>query len=151
MKFTIERKVESNVYSVTIAYKEYGTNSLDAEAEKKILNCFQPTLVYSDITFTGNYTVNSGNVQAGGTDSIKLSLNNRKVKIDNTFSVAYRVDVNSIAASEYSSNTAINKPELLAQAQCKLFEDKVKAQLKTVLDKTRSMNNDFVNVEEVTV
>lgn len=93
MKFTIERKVESNVYSVTIAYKEYGTNSLDAEAEKKILNCFQPTLVYSDITFTGKYTVNSGNVQAGGTDSIRLSLNNRKVKIDNTFSIPLSVFV----------------------------------------------------------
>ena len=151
MKFTVERKVESNVYSVTITHKDYGTNSLDADSEKKILDCYQPTLVYSDITFTGNYTVSGGNVQAGGTDSIKLSLNNRKVNIDDKFSVAYRIDANSISASEYTSNTDINKAELLAQAQCKLFEDKVKAQLQTVLDNTRSMSNDFVNVEEVTV
>ena len=151
MKFTIERKIESNVFSVAITYKEYGTNVLDSEAEKKIIDSFKPVLSYSDITFTGNYTTSGGNVQAGGSDSIKLALNNRNINIDSTFLATYRIDANSIPKSAYSSNSQINTKELLAQAQCKLFEDKVVEKLESILTTTRNMNNDFHKEEEVTI
>lgn len=150
MKFTVERKVESNVFSVTITHKEYGTNSLDAETEKGILDSFSPVLAYSDITFSDNYTVSGSDVVKGGSDTIKLALNNRKVNIDSTFSVTYRIDASSIAKSEFSSFSDINSREKLAQAQCKLFQDKVVEKLGEILTATRAMNNDFTKTEEIT-
>lgn len=151
MKFTTTRNIDNNVFSVTIAYKEYGTVSLTAEEEKEILESYPVDLSYSDITFTGNYTLTGKEVTAGGTDSLTLSLSNKKVKIDETFSVTYRVDSNSIPKSSYSSNTNLNTAELAAQGYCKLFEDKVKEKLESLLTTARNKFNDFESVDEYTI
>ena len=150
MKFTVERKIENNVFSVSIAHKEYGTDVLSADEEKAILDSFNPTLAYKDITFSGNYDVVGGNVTAGGGNTVKLSLNNRVVNIDSTFAAVYRIDANSILDSQFAGLGNINTKELYAQAQCKLFEDKIIERLDTILKATRSMKNDFVKTEEVT-
>lgn len=149
MKFTTTRSVNNNVFSVTIAYKEYGTESLTADDERKILESFPVELIYKDVTFSGNYQVSGGDVVANGSgDSISLSLNNIKTTVNNTFTVGYRIDANSISASELSGKTHLNKSELLAQGYCKLFEDKVKEKLKIILEAARNKKNNFTTVED---
>lgn len=148
MKFTTTRTVENNIFTVSIVYKEYGNSTLTAEEEKKILASFPPVITYDSITFSGNYTVSSKDVVAGGTDTITLTLNNRKVNVNESFNVTYRIDANSIPKSAYSGKTNINTKELLAQAQCKLFEDKIRTELKTVLDAARNMSNNFQTTED---
>lgn len=152
MKFVTTRTVDKNVLSVTIAFKEYGTGVLTAEEEKEILESYPVDLVYNDITFRGNYQVSAGDVVAnGGGDQIELTLNNRRVKVDETFTVTYRVDAKTIPASALAGKNHLNKAELLAQGYCKLFEDKVKAQLDTILQATRNKFNSFESSDEFTI
>ncbi len=151
MKFTTNRNVDKNVFSVTIAYKEYGTGTLTAEEEKEILESYPVDLIYNDITFEGKYTVQNKEVVAGGNDTVALTLNNKKVRVDDTFTVTYRIDANSIPSSALAGKNDLNTAELLSQAYCKLFEDKVRERLNTLLTAARNKFNDFESVDEYVI
>lgn len=152
MKFTTTRSIDKNILSVTVAFKEYGTNDLTAEEEKEIFESYPTKLVYSDITFSGKYQVTGKEVVANpGGDQIELTLNNKSVKVDGAFTVSYRIDANTIPASALTGKNHLNKAELLAQGYCKLFEDKVKDRLKTILSATRDKYNNFESSEEFTI
>lgn len=143
MKLKTERVVSNNIHTTTISFGGYGTATLTAEEEFECLESYPAELIYSDMKFEGTYTLNGSEVEAGGTDTIKLSINNKRVMLDENFTVSFRIDANALSSSVYSSNTDINTAALYCQAACILFEDTIKAKVATLLSASRAKNNNF--------
>lgn len=149
MKFEIKRNVAKGVFSTEIKFSGYGTGQLTPEQEKEIVEDFGVTLAYKDITFEGNYQLSGNDIIQGGAQAVTISLNNLEFDVDDTFEVSYSVTAASIQSSEMGNT--LDKPELVAQAKCVLFEDKVQAQLKTLLDAARAKKTLFEKDKEVTI
>ena len=154
MNFTITRKTENNVMSTTIAFASYGNGTITAEQEEKLLTEFPVSLTYDGISFTGKYspsTLNDNSVIADATagDSVSLAVNNQSVPLDDKFQVMYSVDLNKIATTEIQ--THLNSKLLVCIAKLQCFEDKIQAQLNTILTDVRTKESAYIDQSPITV
>jgi len=72
---------------------------------------------------------------------VEFVLNNKVVMIDETLTVTFTVDINSILTSQLSS--ILNTVELYAQAMCECFRVVIKDAIKFELEKLRLKVNNF--------
>jgi len=151
MILAISRNVEENVFDTRIKCAAYGTQGMTEEQEKEMLMDYVTELEYKNIEFVGKYSVKNGNVAADADagEEVSLNLNNLKIRINEDFDVHYSVNSNKI--SDKAIGTILNTKELVAQAQCILFEDKIQAEVLKLLEATRAKVNTFEGNSEVTL
>jgi hypothetical protein len=168
MKLDTKRNIDSNVFTTDILFKEYGSQALTAEQEKAILEDFPVLLSYKNLSFKGRFqlvgnticevidslaTTPVGNTVVGdplvdGTP-IAIALNNVEIAVDENFHVTYKVDVKSIADTEV--NTVLTSKELVCEAKCTLFENRIKSEVYKLLNAVRGKVNGFESDTEETV
>lgn len=151
MKVLPQRSIEKDTYSVIIKPLEWGTATVTAEEELEMLKDTPQTLKYSDIDFTEKFKVVDGlPVVSSDEDAVEvtLELNNKKFVLDENFEVSISVDANKISAEEID-DTVLTDKYLVAQAKVIVYETKVLAQIKKLLDEARAHVNTFEDTVEV--
>ena len=151
MKLTVKPTIADNRYSVVIKYKEYGSTNLTPAEEAKIVDDYSPKFKLSDIVFTGKYNIAEGKAvadEASGED-VSITLPNKEIKISELLEVGYTVHINEITSEEVK--TILKDKDLVAQAKCQLFIDKVTDKVNSVLTSLGEKLNDFETEYEVEV
>ena len=151
MKILPARSIENDVYTTVLKPSEWGTASVTAESELAMLADTPQTLRYADITFKDKFIVSNG-LPVVSTDptavEVSLDLNNKEFLLDANFEVSISVDANKILDTELDETIFTDK-HTLAQAKVLLYEEKVIARIKELLEIARSHVNDFeVTVEQ---
>lgn len=153
MKVLPIRSIENDVYTTVIKPSEFGTASTTQEVELAMLADTPQILRYSDILFKDKFVITSG-LPTISTDSsaveVSLDLNNKEFLLDENFEVSLSVDTNKIKDSEVDGVVFTDKHEV-AQAKVILFETKVIARIKELLDIARSHVNTFEETVEQTL
>lgn len=153
MKILPVRSIKGNVFSTLLAPSEWGTSTVVAADELAMLEDFPQVLKYSDIDFSGKFIVTNGNPimsEDSGAVEVTLDLNNKEFIIDENLSIELEVDANKILDT-FLDETVFKTKQLYAQAQIILFETKVKARIKELLEVARSNVNDFETTVEETL
>lgn len=152
MKILPVREIENNVYTTTLAPTEMGTATTTAELETAMLVDFPQTLRYADINFVDTFKVVDGlPVISADADAVEIkidNLTNKEFQINENLNITLSVDANKIPASEVDGvvfTTALQ----VAQAKTILFETKVLAKIKELMDAARANVNDFEITTEV--
>jgi hypothetical protein len=152
MKIEPIRGIENNVFTTTLAPTEFGTSTVTSEAEIAMLVDFPQTLRYADINFVDNFKVVNGlPAISAESDAVEVkidNLTNKEFQINENLSITLSIDANKIPASEVDGvvfTTALQ----VAQAKIILFETKVLAKIKELMDNARANVNDFEITTEV--
>lgn len=87
----------------------------------------------------GNVVSTITNLPSG--DLVKLSLNNKVLPIDSTFDAKFEIDSSKISTSQLG--TYLTTPELVCQAYCYLFRNRVVSEADRLVLLTRSKANNF--------
>lgn len=153
MKILPERSIENDIYTTVIKPSEWGTASVTAESELAMLEDTPQILRYADIEFKDKFIVSDGLPVISTSDSavqVSLDLNNKEFVLDENFEVSISIDAKKILDSELDS-TVFKDKHVLAQAKVILFETKVIARVKALLDIARSYVNSFEETVEQTL
>ena len=154
MKILPERNIENDVYTTVIRPLIFGTETMTSQEEIEMLKNTPKTLAYADINFTGKFKVIDGlPVMSEDTDAVKVSLNlnNKEYIIDENLELSLSIDandINKVSLAEIDSVVLTDK-YLVAQAKIILYETKVLARIKELLDEARSHMNTFEDTVEV--
>ena len=152
MKLKITPDIKDNVYSTNITVSSLGNQSLAPEEEAVMLANFPTYIQYKDINFVDKYTVDGSGkiVKDSEGDEVKVSMINAKKLVDATFTAHFEVATSSIVVP--STNTSLTTKELIADAMCRLFEDKIQEAVTNVLVGIRDKNkDDFETRDEVII
>lgn len=153
MKILPIRSIEDDTYTTIIRPSEWGTASVTAEDELAMLADTPQTLRYADIEFKGKFIVTDGlpviSTDASAVEVI-LDLNNKEFILDENFEVSISIDAKKILDSELDETVFTDK-HVLAQAKVILFETKVVARVKELLEIARSHVNSFEETIEQTL
>ncbi|GCD11775.1 hypothetical protein [Clostridium tagluense] len=142
MNLTITRGIENNKFTTLVAFKEFGGIGMTSEDEMALLQNYPIILTYGEITFSDKFKVVSGNVVQDSTgDTVTLILSERKTPLTQVFQVRYEVSTGQILDAELG--TSLISKELVAQAKCILFENKVKERITSLLTIAKTKNNSF--------
>lgn len=151
MKILPVRTIENDVYTTLLKPSEFGTSTMTEIMELEMLKDTPQILRYVDIDFTDKFKVVDGNPVISVEDDaveIKLDLNNKEFELNENFEVSLSVDANKIASDEVDG-TVFTTKQLVAQAKVILYETKVLARIKTLLDEARAHINKFEETTEV--
>lgn len=155
MKLTVTPQIVDNRYSVIIKFKDYGSTKLTSEMEQKIINDYSPKFKLSDLTFEGNYILDSDGrvVKAEDSDdtkvAVKLTIPNKEVAINSDLELGYTVHTKEIASGEIKG--VLVDADKVAQAKIQLFVDVVTKEINTILTGYTPKLNDFEEEYEVEV
>lgn len=151
MNLTIKRDIDNNKFSTIISFASYGSLDITPEDEEALLQDYPVSLTYSDISFTGKYGVANKKVtkdDAAG-DTITFVISNKKIPLDANFIAKYEINTNQILDSEIGAK--LNTKELICDAKCTLFEDKIQAQIGTLLAAIKAKGNEFESESPINV
>ena len=152
MKILPERSIENNIFKTVIKPSEMGDSTRTAEQEISLLEDFPQVLRYSDIDFKDKFVVTSG-IPVISTDlsavEVSLDLNNKEFILGEDMEITFEVSADKIVSSEI--NGVLTDSLLVAQAKVILFETKVVAKIKELLEKARSHVNNFEETVEQTL
>lgn len=151
MKILPIRNIENNAYTVVLKPSEFGTATVIENDELEMLKNYPQTLRYADIDFSAKFIVTDG-VPTISTDEsaveVKIeNLTNKEFKIDENLSIELTIDSAKISTSETDS-TVLTSILLVAQAKAILFETKVLAKIKELMDAARANVNTFEQTTE---
>lgn len=153
MKILPIRSIENDTYTTVIKPSEWGTASVTAESELAMLEDTPQLLRYADIEFKDKFIVSDGlpviSTEANAVE-VNLDLNNKEFMLDENFKVSISIDAKKILDSELDGTVFIDK-HVLAQAKTILFETKVIARIKELLEIARSHVNSFEETIEQTL
>ncbi|AAK79078.1 hypothetical protein BJV85_002895 [Clostridium acetobutylicum] len=149
MNFNTTQDVTNNIFTTTTTFDSYGNLAMTAEDEQALLKDYPLNLTYSAISFTGKYTVNGKDIVEDETngDTVSLVIPNKIIPIDENFIAKYSIAAAQVLSSELG--TKLTTPELVAQAKCILFKDKVLAQINTLLTAVRAKDNNFAKTNPI--
>lgn len=153
MKILPVRSIENDTYTTVIKPSEFGTASVTAENELAMLADTPQLLRYADIEFKDKFIVSDGlPVVSTETNAVEVSLdlNNKEFMLDENFEVSISIDAKKILDSELDGTVFTDK-HVLAQAKVILFETKVIARIKELLETARSHVNSFEETIEQTL
>lgn len=161
MVIGFERDITDRIVSSTATIKEFGSDTIQPSKEKENLEDYPPILNYADINFTGKFKMDEEehipvlleeNATLEGTlDTVTLDLGEKTVKIDADFTDTYSVDAKSLTR-QIKNMTVIPDEDCLAQAMVMLWEAKIGAQIKTLVENSRKHMNGFADaVIEITI
>lgn len=152
MKILPERSIENNTFKTVIKPSEMGDSVRTAQQEIDLLVDFPQVLKYSDIEFKASFVVTDG-IPVISDDSsaveVTLDLNNKEYTIGESMEISLEVNADKIASSEI--NSVLTDGLLVAQAKIILFETKIMAKIKELLDIARSHVNTFEETVEQTL
>lgn len=153
MKILPVRSIENDTYTTVVKPSEWGTASVTAENELEMLADTPQLLRYADIDFKDKFIVSDGlpvvSTEANAVE-VNLDLNNKEFILDENFEVSISIDAKKILDSELDGTIFIDK-HVLAQAKVILFETKVIARVKELLEIARSHINSFEETIEQTL
>lgn len=153
MKILPERGISKDTYSTLLKPSEWGTASVTAENELAMLEDTPQLLRFADIEFKDKFIVSDGlpvvSTEANAVE-VTLDLNNKEFVLDENFEVSISIDAKKILDSELDGTVFTDK-HVLAQAKVILFETKVIARVKELLDIARSHVNSFEETIEQTL
>lgn len=142
MNLKITRDITNEVYSTTIAFDSFGDTVLTSDQEQKLLVDFPIILDYGAITFSDKYKITNGVISADATgDTVTIVPLAKKVPIVEAFTLSFSYSANQVLASEIGTN--LTTKELVAEAKVILFEDKIKTQIKALLDAIKAKGDSF--------
>lgn len=152
MKILPERSILDNKYRTVIRPSEMGDSIRTAQQEIDMLADTPQILRYSDIEFKGSFIVSNGNpILSEDENAVEVSIdniNNREFVINEDLEISLEIDATKVPDS-LLDDTVLTTKQLYTQAQIILFETKVKARIKELLEIARSNVNDFeVTTEE---
>ena len=136
MKILPERSIENDIYTTVIKPTEFGTATVTADAEIEMLKDTPQILRYADIDFKDKFVI---------TDKIPTISSD-----PGAVEVSLSVDANKIVDAELDSSVFTDKHDL-AMAKVILYETKVIAQIKKLLDVARSHVTTFEQTVEQTL
>lgn len=146
MKILPIRSIENDTYTTVIRPSEWGTASVTAENELAMLEDTPQLLRYADIEFKDKFIVSDGlpvvSTEANAVE-VSLDLNNKEFMLNENFEVSMSIDAKKILDSELDGTVFVDK-HVLAQAKTILFETKVIARIKELLEIARSHVNETV-------
>lgn len=152
MKILPVRSIENNTFKTVIKPSEMGDSIRTAQQEIDLLTDFPQVLRYSDIEFKGKFVVTDGIPSISDeVDAVEvtLDLNNREFTLGEDMEISLEVNADKIASSEV--NEVLTDTLLVAQAKVILFENRVMAKIKELLDTARSHINTFEETVEQTL
>lgn len=153
MKILPERSIENDVYTTVIKPTEFGTATVTAEDEIEMLKDTPQILRYADINFEDKFVI-TDKIPTISSDpdavEVSLNLNNKEFTLDESFEVSLSVDANKIVDAELDGTVFTDKHDL-AMAKVILYETKVIAQIKKLLDVARSHVTTFEQTVEQTL
>lgn len=153
MKILPERGISKDTYTTLLKPSEWGTASVTAENELAMLEDTPQLLRYADIEFKDKFIVSDGlpvvSTEANAVE-VTLDLNNKEFILDENFEVSISIDAKKILDSELDGIVFTDK-HVLAQAKVILFETKVIARVKELLEIARSHVNSFEETIEQTL
>lgn len=152
MKILPVRSIENNTFNTVIKPSEMGDSIRTAQQEIDLLADFPQVLRYSDIEFKGKFVVTDGIPSISDeVDAVEvtLDLNNREFTLGEDMEISLEVNADKIASSEV--NDVLTDTLLVAQAKVILFENRVMAKIKELLDTARSHINTFEETVEQTL
>jgi len=153
MKILPERGISKDTYSTLLKPSEWGTASVTAENELAMLEDTPQLLRFADIEFKDKFIVSDGlpvvSTEANAVE-VTLDLNNKEFVLDENFEVSISIDAKKILDSELDGTVFTDK-HVLAQAKVILFETKVIARVKELLEIARSHVNSFEETIEQTL
>lgn len=154
MKILPIRSIENDTYTTVIKPSEWGTASVTAENELAMLEDTPQLLRYADIEFKDKFIVSDNGLPVVSTEAnaveVTLNLNNKEFVLDENFEVSISIDAKKILDSELDGTMFTDK-HVLAQAKTILFETKVIARIKELLEIARSHVNSFEETIEQTL
>lgn len=152
MKILPVRSIENNTFKTLIKPSEMGDSIRTAQQEIDLLADFPQVLRYSDIEFKGKFVVTDGipvlSDDASATE-VTLDLNNKEYILGEDMEISLEVNADKITSSEV--NDVLIDTLLVAQAKIILFENRVMAKIKELLDTARSHINTFEETVEQTL
>lgn len=152
MKILPVRTIENNAYKTVIKPSEMGDSIRTAQQEIDLLADFPQILRYSDIEFKGTFIVTDGIPVLSDDPSaveVVLDLNNKEYTIGQDMEISLEVSADKIGSVEI--NDVLTDSLMVAQAKVILFETRVMAKIKELLDVARSHVNTFEETVEQTL
>jgi len=153
MKILPIRSIENDTYTTIIKPSEWGTASVTAESELAMLEDTPQLLRYADIEFKEKFIVSDGlpvvSTEANAVE-VSLDLNNKEFVLDENFEVSLSIDAKKILDAELDG-TVFTCKHTLAQAKIILYETKVIARIRELLEIARSHVNSFEETVEQTL
>ena len=152
MKILPLRSIENNAYKTVIKPSEMGDSIRTAQQEIDLLTDFPQILRYSDIEFKGNFIVTDGIPVLSDDPSaveVVLDLNNKEYTIGQDMEISLEVSAEKVGSAEI--NDVLTDALMVAQAKVILFETRVMAKIKELLDIARSHVNTFEETVEQTL
>ena len=152
MKILPVRTIENNTYKTVIKPSEMGDSIRTAQQEIDLLADFPQILRYSDIEFKGNFIVTDGIPVLSDDPSaveVVLDLNNKEYTIGQDMEISLEVSAEKVGSAEI--NDVLTDALMVAQAKVILFETRVMAKIKELLDIARSHVNIFEETVEQTL
>lgn len=152
MKILPIRTIENNAYKTVIKPSEMGDSIRTAQQEIDLLADFPQILRYSDIEFKGTFIVTDGIPVLSDDPSaveVSLDLNNKEYTIGQDMEISLEVSADKIGSVEI--NDVLTDSLMVAQAKVILFETRVMAKIKELLDVARSHVNTFEETVEQTL
>lgn len=152
MKILPIRTIENNSYKTVIKPSEMGDSIRTAQQEIDLLADFPQILRYSDIEFKGTFIVTDGIPVLSDDPSaveVVLDLNNKEYTIGQDMEISLEVSAEKVGSAEI--NDVLTDALMVAQAKVILFETRVMAKIKELLDIARSHVNTFEETVEQTL
>lgn len=152
MKILPIRTIENNSYKTVIKPSEMGDSIRTAQQEIDLLADFPQILRYSDIEFKGTFIVTDGIPVLSDDPSaaeVVLDLNNKEYTIGQDMEISLEVSAEKVGSAEI--NDVLTDSLMVAQAKVILFETRVMAKIKELLDIARSHVNTFEETVEQTL
>lgn len=145
MNFVVTRSLENKVFNTGVKFATYGGFGLTTEEEESLIADFgAPIIDLGAIVFAGKFSVGVDrrviSDELAGED-VSFILNSKKVDVKSGFEVTYSIDSKKIEDKEVK--IVLKSKELIAEAKCVLFEEKVKEALTAAIDALKLKRTTF--------
>lgn len=128
MKFEVSRDIENRVFSVEVGFKEFGSDTLSAEAETEVYKDFG----YPKVDLGGSF-------ESTNFADATFVLNKKVVEVREGFLAKHSVRLDAIAGANDQEKIA------KAEAQCSLFEELMLKRLNDAVTEVQSKASGFTD------
>ena len=122
-----------------------------SEETKEALHDYTKTLRYGDIDFSANIKISDGmpeivSSEDSDGEEVSIGLIDKSFVIDENLDLELKIDSNKMSESELT--TSISNVETLSKAKALIWVEKVKGEIKRLVDEAREQNT--ANIEGTT-
>lgn len=154
MNFETKHEVHNGVFSTTITFTEFGSDSMDAEHEEALFEDFgYPEINLGTLEFKGFFKKASDLRIVPATDStdgeeVKFIMNTKHLTVGPGFVATYSCDAADVPSTELDGKTILDTKKLIAEAKCILFDTVVK---KAIVDTVTAIKEEKTRFETAEV